>query len=508
MVPRFRPVGPDNKSESDVRSNVTEIFSDNGSGSESNSDMELNSDDSDDDKDPNDNSIDDKGQLPPEDYLAEAESLDISQLQQQYCWHISIDLVQHWQWISDSDKTCGKNKQYYLGIGHNNLLKLFWKWWHLILKQEVVLLDLNKDTIIKIYNVSHQSHTHFTIIIVTEQKELELTQQLKQNMYIKNNTKFVHMLLTTTMMTFDYGWLWIQLLFFCQLAAITVSYPKGGRLKLFIFLKLKCIMKFLNRNKFKILVIIFDPTLVLGLCICLLGMLFHIKGFKIISTTWLVQDCSENLYNLQAVWEAMGYQITLEKAKAFNSSEEITNTLQNIMLQHADICIISIDSDQPYKLSTEESKLLNKLPEICAWQERDWTVEAKQRYNKSVCELCNKKQQQQNWWIQENLEWYKNKQPIINLELQLAGKLVDTKIMESLEHKGFMFPQHLISASDNDNSGPPAKQQQDSGDNKIEIVLHQAIKSICLLCVRDLKLPWAKWMAKHAIPGSLIRHFL
>jgi hypothetical protein len=71
-------------------------------------------------------------------------------------------------------------------------------------------------------------------------------------------------------------------------------------------------------------------------------------------------------------------------------------------------------------------------------------VEAKQRYNKSVCELCNKKQQQQNWWIQENLEWYKNKQPIINLELQLAGKLVDTKIMESLEHKGFMFPQHLI----------------------------------------------------------------
>jgi hypothetical protein len=46
--------------------------------------MELNSDDSDDDKDPNDNSIDDKGQLPPEDYLAEAESLDISQLQQQW----------------------------------------------------------------------------------------------------------------------------------------------------------------------------------------------------------------------------------------------------------------------------------------------------------------------------------------------------------------------------------------------------------------------------------------
>ena len=32
---------------------------------------------------------------------------------------------------------------------------------------------------------------------------------------------------------------------------------------------------------------------------------------------------------------------------------------------------------------------------------------------------------------------------MIDLEWQLAGKLVDTKVMGALEHKGFMPPQHL-----------------------------------------------------------------
>ena len=78
MAPRSRPVGPDNSASSDV----SDIFSDNGSGSEFNSDLELDSDDSGDDADPNDNSVVDEGQLPPEHYLAEAESLDVSQLRQ------------------------------------------------------------------------------------------------------------------------------------------------------------------------------------------------------------------------------------------------------------------------------------------------------------------------------------------------------------------------------------------------------------------------------------------
>lgn len=46
--------------------------------------------------------------------------------------------------------------------------------------------------------------------------------------------------------------------------------------------------------------------------------------------------------------------------------------------------------------------------------------------------------------IRENLERYRNEQPVIDLERQLAGKLVDTKVMDALEHKGFMPPRHLM----------------------------------------------------------------
>jgi len=108
------------------------------------------------------------------------------------------------------------------------------------------------------------------------------------------------------------GWLRIQLLFFCQLAAITASRPntllglryrdlvltlirdpEGGRPRLFMFLRPEFTKKFLSKkepNEFKIPEIIFDPTLVLSPHVCLLGMLFHIKAFKTISTTGPGQD--------------------------------------------------------------------------------------------------------------------------------------------------------------------------------------------------------------------------
>ena len=41
----------------------------------------------------------------------------------------------------------------------------------------------------------------------------------------------------------------------------------------------------LDRNEFKIPEVIFDLTLVLSPHVCLLSMLFHIKGFEKISTT-------------------------------------------------------------------------------------------------------------------------------------------------------------------------------------------------------------------------------
>ncbi|KAH1601056.1 hypothetical protein KXX21_008097, partial [Aspergillus fumigatus] len=74
---------PDDESQdSDASSSVSEIFSDSESDSDSNSDLELNSEDSDNEDDSPEDFSNDDGQLPPEYYLEQAESLDISQLRQ------------------------------------------------------------------------------------------------------------------------------------------------------------------------------------------------------------------------------------------------------------------------------------------------------------------------------------------------------------------------------------------------------------------------------------------
>jgi hypothetical protein len=46
-------------------------------------------------------------------------------------------------------------------------------------------------------------------------------------MYIEDVAEFARVLLSTTEMTFQSGWLRIQLLLFCQLAAITGSRPEA-----------------------------------------------------------------------------------------------------------------------------------------------------------------------------------------------------------------------------------------------------------------------------------------
>ena len=80
MVPCPKPIrfaGGEN--QSNATSNLTEISSDNGFDSNSSSNPELDSEVSDEDK-PDNDAFDDEGQLPPEHYLAQAESLDITQL--------------------------------------------------------------------------------------------------------------------------------------------------------------------------------------------------------------------------------------------------------------------------------------------------------------------------------------------------------------------------------------------------------------------------------------------
>ena len=48
----------------------------------------------------------------------------------------------------------GKNGRHCPGIQYKSSLKSFWKWWHLVLKQETV--GLNKDIAVKVNDVSTQ----------------------------------------------------------------------------------------------------------------------------------------------------------------------------------------------------------------------------------------------------------------------------------------------------------------------------------------------------------------
>ncbi|EEH47566.2 uncharacterized protein PADG_03650 [Paracoccidioides brasiliensis Pb18] len=147
--------------------------------------------------------------------------------------------------------------------------------------------------------------------------------------------------------------------------------PDGGHPQLFIFLKPEFTKRFLGDkelNKFKIPEIIFDPTLVLSPHICLLTMLFHIGGFKSISTTGPVLDSAEKLYSVkvlngkgqqplllkdelldkfvfcQTELTSTGFKICLDKrmtpsmmSSRMRQAKEVTEALQNVMLQHADI---------------------------------------------------------------------------------------------------------------------------------------------------------------------------
>ncbi|OJD27056.1 hypothetical protein ACJ73_01562 [Blastomyces percursus] len=707
-----------------------------------------------DDSDDSDNdAFDDEGQLPPEHYLAQAKSLDVSQLRQKryserteekleetrmywkrHCRYIGVDSVKHWQWISDSDETVcflyaffnwrcdirrGKNGRHCPGIRYKSSLETFWKWWHLVFKQETDSA-LSKVTIVKIDDV---------IALVAKEKGLELTRKPKKNMYIEDVAEFALVLLTTTEMTFVCGWQRIQILFFVQLAAITASRPgallhlryrdialslirdpEGGRPRLFVFLKPDFTKRFLGKkapNEFKIPEIIFDPTLVLSPHVCLLSMLFHIEGFKKISTTGPVLDSAEKLYSLkvlegkgqqelrlkdelldkfvfcQVERTSTGFRINLEKrllastvrsrmrrggeitgfeqvthpynlryagAKAFNSSEEVTDALQNVILQHSDIrtfvrhyevdvdvdvqgivrktgsqtplvrfaCSMSasIDPNRPYKLSTEESPSINFLPAVLALQDtvskrkqewedrkaklecadvayqaafghldkevlseyhfklleklelfRDGTMDAKHKYSRAVRELRNEKQRQRNRLVRANLKRYRDEQSVIDLEQQLAGKLVDTKVMETLEHEGFMPSEHLIMVDailsmpgatieaeyqrrinaingmtafcaveegqptprltqscrrpvpDGGDPCPPAKRQRRLVEDDTETLLRQAMEAVriksqddrpqvCFLCVGNPNLSLKGRIAKYATPGSLTRHFL
>ncbi|KAJ5471584.1 hypothetical protein N7530_008941 [Penicillium desertorum] len=626
--------------ESDISPGHSEIFSDHASdtdsstapsvfdsSSESESESEVESED-------DLASEDEEEQLPPEYYLHEAESLDVSQLRQkryspktqerldeaqhfwdEFCKGTKRDPVECLSWLSDSEETVrflkalfswrcdqrrGKDGRRTAGVKTKSTLDAFWKWWHLIYKAEIGH-SLSKDVHVKIRDV---------LAIVATEKRLSLKGRPKATMYVEDVAEFARVILSTTEMTFPCGWYRIQLLLFCQLAAITgsrpgallklrfqdlkltlVRDPNGGRPRLFIYLRPEFTKSFLGEkesNTFPIPEIIFDPTLVLSPHVFLLGILFRIGAFKSISKDGPVMDCPEKLYRLrvlhglgeqelklkdeildqnvfcQALREPDGIRIALEErltrgwlsyrmkrggeitgfaevakpyclrygaAKAFNDSPDVSNELQNVMLQHASIdtfvrhysvgihvdaqaivrglpaqkqlmrfaCSMSrsIDPRRPYRL--EDSSCINDIPRVRTLEERKqvrkqdrdakkrtyenaqaalqrdfgdnlsrrnfpqsrtirkrrkaqekrvkklWQKfdNADEQYDRSVKQLRNEKGRQRNRLIRENLERYKNEQPVIDSERQLSGKVVDEEVLVALERTGYMTPQHM-----------------------------------------------------------------
>jgi len=113
-------------------------------------------------------------------------------------------------------------------------------------------------------------------------------------MYAEDLVEFARVLLATTEMIYNIGWLRIQLVLFCQLAGITGNWlealvelryrhlkltlirnpDRGGRPRIFIELTPEFTKGFLGSkdvNEFKILKIIYNPTLVLSPHVFLLG---------------------------------------------------------------------------------------------------------------------------------------------------------------------------------------------------------------------------------------------
>jgi hypothetical protein len=63
--------------------------------------------------------------------------------------------------------------------------------------------------------------------IVANEKGLSNAKRESATMYVEDLAEFARVLLATTQMTFEIGWLRVQLILFCQLAGITGNRPEA-----------------------------------------------------------------------------------------------------------------------------------------------------------------------------------------------------------------------------------------------------------------------------------------
>ncbi|KAH6667257.1 hypothetical protein B0J14DRAFT_603092, partial [Halenospora varia] len=560
-VPRHDEDESDSTSDSDTDSlfDSSDDEADTASDTDLDNPLEEVNNNTDDDND-DDDLFDDEVRHSPEYYIAASANLDVGRLRQkryrpktrerldwvkehhdQYCTFIREDPVQCFQKVSAKflygflcwvcDERRGKGGRRRPGIKHTSSLETFWKWYLMVYRRET------GEKIDGMVQVQGQD----VVKVVAIEKELDGTMRESATMYVEDLAEYARVLLITREMTFQLGWLRIQLILFCQLAGITGNRPealvqlryrhlkltlirdhKNPRPRLFIELTAEFTKGFLgmkDANEFKIPEIIYDPTLVLSPHTFLLGMLFKVQAFKspsIVSPEKLYSlnvlngmneqqlplrdELSDDFIICQAVETAGGvclarqlqlssnsvryrmkiggqitgfaqvtkpYVLRDGAAKALNESPDVSDSLQNLILQHSSIdtflkhyldrninvdvqniyrgqapqrdlmrfaCSMSrsIDPRRPWKLTTEQSASINGLP--CIGEEK---------YQKACRRLKSEKQRQRRLLLVDIVDRFKKEQPVIDSERQLSGKVVNEDTRDAFERSDQMTPEHL-----------------------------------------------------------------
>ncbi|CAG8976664.1 hypothetical protein HYALB_00002180, partial [Hymenoscyphus albidus] len=523
--------------------------------------------------------FEDEVRRPPEYYLAAAAKLDVRRLRSRryspntqdrldwvkeqhdcYCTFIRQDPFQCFNTVSAEflhgffSWVCyqrrGKGGRRRPGIKHTSSLGKFCKWYQLVYKCET---GRKIDDMVQLQGQD-------VIRLVADEKDLANTKRESATMYVEDLAEFARVLLATREMTFEIGWLRIQLILFCQLAGITgnrpealvnlrfrhfkfnlIRDPNGSRPRLFIELTAEYTKGYLgskDANTFPIPEIIFDPTLVPSPHVFLLGMLFKIQAFKspsIISPEKLYslevldgtneqplplkEELDDNFIFCQAVREAHGvriahkvqvtsdsvryrmkiggqitgfaavtgpYKLRDGAAKALNESPDVSESLQNLILQHssidtflkhyldrritADVAKIyrgmkpekdlmrfacsmsrSIDPRRPCKLTTKHSTSVNRLPCIVKligrakkFAEAPLDTQSNEKHQKACRRVTNEKQRQRRKLLVQIVDRFKKEQPVIDSERQLSGKVVHEETREALQRSDQMTPEQLL----------------------------------------------------------------
>ncbi|KAG4412166.1 hypothetical protein IFR04_014697 [Cadophora malorum] len=386
------------------------------------------------DNDNDDDLYDDKVRHPPEHYRANVANLDVQRLRQRryslkiYCTFQTWDLAKCYKEISPQfihgflswacDQRRGKGGRRRPGIKYASSLETFWKCYLIVYKIESgrklnPMIQVNGQDVVK---------------IVAVEKDLDFIKRPSATMYAKDLAEFARVLLATIEMTYDIGWLRIQLVLFCQLAGIIgnrlealielryrhlkltlIRNPNGGgRPRIFIKLTPEFTKGFLGSkdvNEFKIPKIIYNPTLVLSPHVFLFGMLFKTCAFKSPSI-----DYPKRLYSLKVL-------------KGLNKQPlPLRDNMNNKFIFYK-----AIRKAQGVRIA-------------CELQVSSGSI--RYQIKKVIKRLHNKKQRKRRELLKNVKERYKSKQPVKDSERQLLSMVVDKDIRDALVRAN-MSPKQL-----------------------------------------------------------------